>query len=179
MFFSWISDKYRQRAAILAVQVLITIIGLALTGFAASPGWRYAGDLLEFTLQRSLIDLFYLGIFLSNAGSGGCIPGIIAYVGVIFTMQEDFRFIAFVYQSSNNIVTHTKRATSTALIVSFGGLGGILASLTFRQRDFPHYLPGIYAMLGCQLLLLTLLAITKFLVGGDRQDHVVILFTFH
>jgi len=47
-------------------------------------------------------------------------------------------------------------------MVSFGGLGGIFASLVFRQQDFPHYLPGIYATIACQVLLLVLLAITTF-----------------
>ena len=49
---------------------------------------------------------------------------------------------------------------STAVIVSLGGIGGIFASLVFRQQDYPHYLPGIYATLACQLLLLMLLAVT-------------------
>ncbi|KAF8161311.1 major facilitator superfamily domain-containing protein [Crassisporium funariophilum] len=123
MFFAWISDKYRQRAAVIAVQAGITLLGLFLTGYAPQPGWRYAG------------------IFLSNAGSAGCIPSILAY-------------------SSNNIVSHTKRAVSTAIIVSFGGLGGIFASVVFRQADAPKYLPGIYATIACQILMLVLLAIT-------------------
>ncbi|KDR75670.1 hypothetical protein GALMADRAFT_140293 [Galerina marginata CBS 339.88] len=123
MFFAWLSDKYHQRAAIMAIQTVITLIGLILTGFVPHAGWRYAG------------------IFLSNAGSGGCIPGILAY-------------------SSNNIISHTKRAVSTAIIVSFGGIGGIFASLVFRQVDYPTYLPGIYATIACQFLMLGLLAIT-------------------
>jgi succinate dehydrogenase hydrophobic anchor subunit len=64
-------------------------------------------------------------------------------------------------QSSNNIVSHTKRAVTTALVVSFGGIGGIFATTIFRQADFPRYLPGIYATISCQILLLVLLAITS------------------
>ena len=45
MFFAWISDKYRQRAAVIAVQAIITIVGLVLTGFARPAGWRYAGKI--------------------------------------------------------------------------------------------------------------------------------------
>ncbi|KAF8806564.1 MFS general substrate transporter, partial [Phlegmacium glaucopus] len=123
MFFSWVSDRYRQRAAVIAVQACITLAGLFLTGFARPAAWRYAG------------------IFLTNAGSGGCIPGILAY-------------------SSNNIVSQTKRAVSTAVIVAFGGVGGIFASLVYRQADFPIYRPGIYATIACQILMLLLLVIT-------------------
>ncbi len=43
MFFAWISDKYRQRAALIAVQALMTLVGLLMTGFLHSPGGRYAG----------------------------------------------------------------------------------------------------------------------------------------
>lgn len=103
--------------------------------------------------------MLFEGIFLSNAGSGGCIPGIIAYVSCP-SINNETDVDGSYHQSSNNIVTHTKRAVSTALIVSFGGIGGIVASFAFRQKDFPHYLPGIYATLGCQLLLLALLATT-------------------
>lgn len=49
---------------------------------------------------------------------------------------------------------------STAVIVSFGGIGGILATTVFRQADAPSYLPGIYATIACQVLLLMLLATT-------------------
>lgn len=36
-----------------------------------------------------------------------------------------------------------------------------MATTIFRQVDFPRYLPGIYATLGSQILLLALLAITS------------------
>ncbi|KAG5651625.1 hypothetical protein H0H81_008002 [Sphagnurus paluster] len=62
--------------------------------------------------------------------------------------------------SSNNITSHTKRAVSTAMIISFGGIGGIFATTVFRQADFPKYLPGIYATIACQITLLILLGIT-------------------
>jgi len=63
-------------------------------------------------------------------------------------------------QSSNNIVSQTKRAVTTAIIVAFGGVGGIFASLVYRQADFPTYRPGIYATIACQILMLLLLGIT-------------------
>jgi hypothetical protein len=63
-------------------------------------------------------------------------------------------------KSSNNIVSQTKRAVTTAIIVAFGGVGGVFASLVYRQVDFPTYLPGIYATMACQILMLLLLAIT-------------------
>ncbi|KAE9411613.1 MFS general substrate transporter [Gymnopus androsaceus JB14] len=101
---------------------ILTLVGFCITGFVHEPRWRY------------------FGLFLGNAGSAGCIPGILAY-------------------SSNNIVSHSKRAVSTAIIISFGGLGGIIATTIFRQKDFPRYIPGIIATILCQVLLLVLLAV--------------------
>jgi len=43
LLFSWVSDRYQQRAAIIAIQTVVTIVGLVLTGYATSPAWRYAG----------------------------------------------------------------------------------------------------------------------------------------
>ena len=63
-------------------------------------------------------------------------------------------------QSANNVVSHSKRSVSSAIIVAFGGVGGIFATTAFRQVDSPQYIPGIWATLGCQFLMLVLLAVT-------------------
>ena len=73
-------------------------------------------------------------------------------------------------QSSNNIVSHSKRAVSTAVLVSFSGIGGIFASLVFRQADAPNYRPGIYATVACQLLMLMLLAVTTVYYRRQNQS---------
>ncbi|KIK67517.1 hypothetical protein GYMLUDRAFT_156068, partial [Collybiopsis luxurians FD-317 M1] len=120
--FAWLSDHFRSRAPFLAVQTCLTLLGFIITGFVQHPGWRY------------------FGLFLGNAGSAGCVPGILAY-------------------ASNNITTHSKRAVTTAVIISFGGIGGIIATTVFRQRDFPRYSPGITTTISCQVLLLVLLGV--------------------
>lgn len=83
-FFAWLSDKYHMRALFLTVQMLMTIIGLVLTAYTSIPGWRYTGESDDEFVLVSCICFFYLyfttGIFLANAGSAGCIPGILAYV---------------------------------------------------------------------------------------------------
>lgn len=43
MFFAWVSDRYRQRAVVIAVQACITVLGLLVTGYAGPAAWRYAG----------------------------------------------------------------------------------------------------------------------------------------
>lgn len=122
LVFAWFSDRYQQRALTIAIGTAVAVAGLFFTGFAAHQGLKYAG------------------IFLINAGSSGCIPGILAY-------------------SANNVLSHTKRGVTMALVVSFGGLGGLLATIVFRQVDAPRYLPGIYFTLACQALLLLLLGV--------------------
>lgn len=72
-------------------------------------------------------------------------------------------------QSANNTVSHSKRAVSTAMIVSFGGIGGIFATTVFRQNDFPRYLMGIYATIICQLVLLALLTGTTIFFRRENQ----------
>jgi succinate dehydrogenase hydrophobic anchor subunit len=48
----------------------------------------------------------------------------------------------------------------TAVIIAFGGVGGIFATTVFRQQDYPKYLPGLWATMACQFFNLVLLAIT-------------------
>ncbi|KAF7361762.1 putative transporter C11D3.18C [Mycena venus] len=122
--FAWMSDKTKRRAPFIAIQALMTITGIAVTGYARQNGPRY------------------FGLFLANAGASGCIPAVLAYC-------------------SNNIVSHSKRAVSTAVVISAGGVGGIFATTVFREQDFPRYLNGVWATMGCQILMLVLLALTS------------------
>jgi len=82
----------------------------------------------------------YFGLFLVIGGASGSIPGILAY-------------------SSNNITSQSKRAVSCAVIIAFGGVGGIFATTVFREKDTPKYIPGLWATMACQFLNLILLAI--------------------
>lgn len=57
------------------------------------------------------------------------------------------------YQA-NNIRGQWKRAFCSATLIGFGGIGGIAGSLVFRQQDSPHYRPGVYAGIACNVLTL-------------------------
>ncbi|KAL0955861.1 hypothetical protein HGRIS_002063 [Hohenbuehelia grisea] len=83
----------------------------------------------------------YFGTFLTNAGCSGCIPGILAY-------------------GANNVVSQSKRSVQSAVTVAFGGIGGIVASTVFREKDFPKYRPGLWATFGMQILMIALALIT-------------------
>ncbi|KAF4622911.1 hypothetical protein D9613_001495 [Agrocybe pediades] len=85
----------------------------------------------------------YFALFLINAGATGCVPAVLAY-------------------SANNITSHTKRSVQTATIIAAGGVGGIMASTVFRQRDFPRYLNGMWATIGLQFLMILLVGVTTF-----------------
>ncbi|KAF8168455.1 high-affinity nicotinic acid transporter [Crassisporium funariophilum] len=85
--------------------------------------------------------LRYFGLFLVNAGATGCVPAVLAY-------------------SANNITSHTKRSVQTAAIIASGGIGGIMATTVFRQKDFPRYVNGMWATIGLQLLMIILLGMT-------------------
>lgn len=70
----------------------------------------------------------YAGAFLAIAGCQANVPAGAAY-------------------QANNIVSQSKRAVGSALLVGWGGVGGIVASLIYRQADYPKYIPGISGML--------------------------------
>ncbi|TKX19387.1 MFS transporter-like protein 158 [Elsinoe australis] len=58
---SWIGDKKRTRAPIIIVNSIISVVGLAILGFAKNPGVQY------------------FGIFIGVAGCNANIPGTMAY----------------------------------------------------------------------------------------------------
>lgn len=72
---------------------------------------------------------------------------------------------------ANNIRGHWKRAFCSATFVGLGGVGGIIGSLVFRSQDAPRYLPGIYACLISQgIIILIVLALTyKFWSDNKKQ----------
>jgi MFS family permease len=67
----------------------------------------------------------YLGLFLTHAGCQSNIPAVLAW-------------------QASNIRGQWKRVFCSASIITFGGLGGIVGSLSFRTQDAPRYLPGIW-----------------------------------
>jgi len=96
----------------------------------------------------------YFGIFFINMGASGCVPGVIAY-------------------NANNITSHSKRSVSTAIVIAFGGIGGIFATLVYREsdakKDGNRYIPGIWATMACQFLMLILLAIHSYVFRRRNQ----------
>ncbi|KIX04386.1 uncharacterized protein Z518_05254 [Rhinocladiella mackenziei CBS 650.93] len=117
----------------------------------AGDKWRMRGPVLVFNAVICLIGLpvmgfatspgvRYFGVFLTTAGANANIPASMAY-------------------QANNIRGQWKRAFCSALLVGFGGIGGISGSLVFRSQDAPEYRPGIYAAIACNVLIIVIVAI--------------------
>lgn len=81
----------------------------------------------------------YLGIFFTTAGANSNVPAVMTY-------------------QANNIRGQWKRAFCSAILVGFGGIGGISGSLVFRNQDAPNYHPGLYACIACSLLSILIVA---------------------
>ncbi|KAF2726131.1 MFS general substrate transporter, partial [Polychaeton citri CBS 116435] len=93
----------------------------------------------------------YFGVFLTCAGANANIPQCMTY-------------------QANNIRGQWKRAFCSALLVGFGGVGGIAGSLVFRSQDSPHYLPGLWACMTASLLvILTVAALDLYFVFQNRK----------
>lgn len=93
----------------------------------------------------------YFGIFLGQAGCQGNIPAILAY-------------------QSNNIRLQSKRSVGSALQIGFGAIGGIIASTSFREKDAPKYIHGLWTTAGLQLFIIIACACTSlFFFIKNRQ----------
>lgn len=67
----------------------------------------------------------YVGVFFAVAGANANIPATMAY-------------------QANNVRGQWTRAFSSATLVGFGGIGGIISSVAFRSQDAPEYRPGMW-----------------------------------
>jgi len=57
-----------------------------------------------------------------------------------------------IFNSVNQVVGRTKRATMTASASSLGQVGGIISALIFPKKDSPYYVPGVSTCLGLSAL---------------------------
>ncbi|KAL4760939.1 major facilitator superfamily domain-containing protein [Aspergillus foveolatus] len=96
----------------------------------------------------------YFGVFLTTAGANANIPASMAY-------------------QANNIRGQWTRAFASATLVAFGGIGGIAGSLVFRSQDAPDYIPGIWAVIACQLCLLIVVGALSlhFWISNRKADR--------
>ncbi|KAK9765677.1 hypothetical protein K7432_005798 [Basidiobolus ranarum] len=53
---------------------------------------------------------------------------------------------------NNNMCGSTKAATATAIVISFGNIGGVIAGQLYRKEEAPHYIPSHTANM-CMMLL--------------------------
>jgi hypothetical protein len=98
--------------------------------------YRKRGVVLVFNAMLCIIGLPILGFSKDNA---------VRYMGVFFTVAGANANIpsCMAYQA-NNTRGQWSRAFSSATLVGFGGIGGIVSSLVFREQDAPLYRPGIW-----------------------------------
>lgn len=92
----------------------------------------------------------YVGVFLGLAPYNASIPAIFSY-------------------QHNNIVGQGKRAIGAAVMIAGGGLGGIVASNAFQQKDAPDYRPGLNTVIAVQAL--TVVIICKNFVVLKRANR--------
>ena len=82
----------------------------------------------------------YFGVFLATICANANVPAVLTY-------------------QANNIRGQWKRAFCSATLVGFGGIGGIIGSTVFREKDSPAYRPGIEACLIANGLIIIIVAL--------------------
>ncbi|OJJ54234.1 hypothetical protein ASPSYDRAFT_50273 [Aspergillus sydowii CBS 593.65] len=82
----------------------------------------------------------YFGVFLGVGFLQFCIPGVLAY-------------------QANNITSHSKRGVASATCLIGGGVGGIIASVTFKSDESPYYTTGIWVTFGVTMVSVLMTAI--------------------
>merc|ERR1712072_625565 len=92
----------------------------------------------------------YFGAFLTISGAQSNVPAVLAY-------------------QATNVLSHSKRALSSAVCIGMGGIGGIFASLVYRQVDYPKYIPGLMATVGCQIAIILIVGGLSFYFRAQNR----------
>ncbi|KAL4762048.1 putative phthalate transporter [Aspergillus foveolatus] len=127
--------------------------------------YRMRGPVLIFNALLCIIGLPMMGFASSHA---------VQYVGVFFTVAgSNSNIPAVMAYQANNVRGQWTRALSSATLVGFGGIGGIAGSLVFREQDKPHYRPGIWCAIACNLLLMLIVVVQSiwFKIANKRAER--------
>ncbi|KAB8278327.1 major facilitator superfamily domain-containing protein [Aspergillus minisclerotigenes] len=112
--------------------------------------YRLRGAIVVFNALLCIIGLPIMGFAKGNAAR---------YVGVFFAVAgANSNIPACMAYQANNVRGQWTRAFSSATLVGFGGIGGIVSSLVFRSQDAPGYRPGMWTTIACNLLMLVIVA---------------------
>ncbi|THC91771.1 hypothetical protein EYZ11_008778 [Aspergillus tanneri] len=111
--------------------------GIVMYGTAwVGDRYRLRGAIVVFNACLCIIGLPIMGFAEGNAAR---------YVGVFFSvMGSNSNIPAVMAYQANNVRGQWTRALSSATLVGFGGIGGIVSSLVFRSQDAPNYRPGVW-----------------------------------
>lgn len=101
----------------------------------------------------------YFGVFLG-------LPSYNASIPCIFSYQH------------NNIVGQARRAIASSVMLAGAGIGGIIASNAFQQKDAPQYRPGLNTIIAVQSLTIVLVCKNFFLYTranrkADRGEIII------
>ncbi|CAO1629998.1 unnamed protein product [Parajaminaea phylloscopi] len=95
----------------------------------------------------------YFGLFLTTATANSNVPLISSW-------------------SQCSIRKQSKRAFASALVVGFGGLGGVVAGLIFREKDAPKYRFGMLFVMGASGVTVLLCAVlAAWFAQCNRMAH--------
>ncbi|CAO1617563.1 unnamed protein product [Sympodiomycopsis kandeliae] len=82
------------------------------------------------------------------------------YIGLFLACASVNSNVALVSTASQSAIRkQTKRAFTSALVVGFGGLGGIISGLIFREKDAPSYKFGMVFVLAFQAAIIVITSI--------------------
>ncbi|KAE8152164.1 major facilitator superfamily domain-containing protein [Aspergillus avenaceus] len=110
--------------------------------------FRVRGAIVVFNSLLCIIGLPMMGFAKGNA---------VRYVGVFFAVcGANSNIPACMAYQANNVRGQWTRAFSSATLVGFGGIGGIVSSLVFRAQDAPGYRPGMWTTIACNILTLVI-----------------------
>jgi len=106
--------------------------------------------LLGYTTNNGLR---YFGVFLATIAANANVPAVLTY-------------------QANNVRGQWKRAFTSATLVGFGGIGGIIGSTIFREQDSPRYRPGMLGTILANALIVIIVALLslKFWRANRRAE---------
>ncbi|KAI9293029.1 MFS general substrate transporter [Neoconidiobolus thromboides FSU 785] len=114
-------------------------------------------------VAASSIPVKYFGVIIATVGIATCLPPTLSW-------------------SNNNTIGSTKSATVTAMIISFGNIGGILSGQFYRASEAPTYIPSHSTNIGfLSLTIITALILKwRFKVENRKLDemdqyHIIII----
>ncbi|KAI5818258.1 major facilitator superfamily domain-containing protein [Pyronema omphalodes] len=150
------------------IEAQLRTVPVAMVAWVLAMATAYASDWMKhrywFIIFCSSITVIGFAVLMSTHGNRA-----VQYGGLFMSYPGAFSAMPLVVcYFQTNLAGHTRRSIGSAFQISFGNLGGVIATFIFLAKDGPYYITGYSVCIAFTIL--TMITSTFYVIGIRREN---------